>query len=271
MELRAVFAILGRWLWLIGLCVAAGLGGAAYANRAIEPLYEAVTLVAVNQLSPEGALTNYDNLLANELLAKSYAETMNSRPILADVISLLELDTSPEQLNDHVSTVLLPSTQLMRIVVVDTNPQRAADIANSVVAVFREHNLERMSARYSVARDALEIELAAAQKEVDTLTAELARVRDPKSGTLPERIRDTENAANRSRARHTALAEAFARVTIAETQAADSIDVLEPAYPIYDPIWPDPTLNLIVAAVAGALVGCGIALFLGKPLPATHP
>lgn len=268
MEIRTAIAILGRWFWLIGLCIAAGITGASYANRTIEPQYEAGALLAVNQLSAEGALTNYDNLLANELLAKSYAETMNSRPILADVIADLGLDTVPEELNDRVSTVLLPSTQLLRVVAVDTNPQRAADIANTVVAVFREQNAARIGTRYADARQQLERELAAAQAQIDQGTAELARLRDPARSFQPEQIRDAEAALNRHRANHAALADAVASVRVAETQAVDSIDVLEPAYPIYDPVWPDPTLNLMVAAIAGALVGICIALFLGKPAAA---
>lgn len=271
MDIRTVVSVLLRWYWVLGLCTLAGLGGALYANSVIEPVYEAGVLVAVNQLSTEGSLTSYDNLLANELLAKSYAETINSRPIMAQVITALELEMSPEELNDHVSAVLMPDTQLMRVVVTASEPQRAADIANTTVAVFREQNQARLAARYAIAREALTGELATTQEEVDWWTNQVSKLRESPSTRTSEQTRDAEATLNRHRVSFEALSEALASVRLAETQAADSVDVLELAYPSYNPIWPDPLLNLVIAAVSGLGIGAGIALFLGKPQPLADP
>jgi capsular polysaccharide biosynthesis protein len=114
-DLTTAVTIVSRRLWIVALCGLAALGTAAFVNTRIVPEYKAVTLLAVNQISPEGNLTNYDTLLANETLAKSYAETIKSRAILTEVISRLNLDTTAGQFHERVTATLVPETQLLRL------------------------------------------------------------------------------------------------------------------------------------------------------------
>lgn len=268
MELRTALTIIGRWYWLVILCTVLGAGAAFFANRAIVPEYEAVTLLAVNQISSEGALTNYDNLLANELLAKSYAETIVSRPVLSAAIAELGLDTAPDNLKERITAVLKPQTQLMQLVVVDSDPQRAADTANAVVAAFREQNRAMLTERYALARQGIEDELALAQRDVDEWRAQVEWLNSLGKNASTAQLRDAEMMLNHYRSTYAALSEALANVRISETQVVDNIDVIELAYPDFDPVWPDPVLNLAVATIAGAIIGVYIALLLGKPAAA---
>ncbi|MFD0588441.1 YveK family protein [Paenibacillus sp. GCM10027627] len=60
-------------------------------------------------------------------------------PIVLDqVIKQLDLDASPGQLRSQIRVDSVDSSLITVITVADTNPERAADIANSVVSVFRE-------------------------------------------------------------------------------------------------------------------------------------
>ena len=265
MELQTVLTILVRRLWLVALCAAVATGAAFLVNGMLEPEYEAITMLAVNQLSSNGSLTSYDDLLANELLAKAYAETISSRSVLAEVITTLKLPTSPGELNSRITVVLVPQTQLLHLIVVDSDPQRAANTANTVVTVFREHNRSLITQRYTLARQSLEDELAVARADLDVWTNTVALLRERPGDASNEELYDAELTLNRYRNTYATISDALAKVQIAETQITDNIDVIEVAYPGSDPVWPNPVLNIAVAAVAGTLIGGFIALVTYRP------
>ena len=260
--------MLSRRLWLVALCAVVATGAAFLANSMLEPKYEAITMLAVNQLSSNGSLTNYDDLLANELLAKAYAETISSRPVLAEVITTLKLPTTPGELGNRITVALVPQTQLLHLIVVDSDPQRAANTANTVVTVFREQNRSLITQRYRLARQSLEDELALARGDLDVWTNTVEQLRKRQGAASNEQLYDAELTLNRYRNNYATLSDALAKLRIAETQITDNIDVIEMAYPINDPVWPNPVLNLAVAAVAGVLIGCFIALLAYRPAAA---
>jgi capsular polysaccharide biosynthesis protein len=263
MELTTALAIIGRRIWLVALCIVASAGAAVITNSSITPSYEASTTLAVNQLSPDGALTAYDNLLANELLAKTYAETIRSRPVLAEAGARLGLDQTPGELREQIEVMVVPETQLLRLIVTAVDPQRAADIANTLVVVFREQNQALLTQRYATARQGLEAELELAKRELDEGAGEVDELRAARGDAPDQQLRDAETALNRARNTYAALSEALASVRIAETQAVDTIDVIEVAYPPGEPVWPRPALTITVASLAGALIGTFIALLTG--------
>lgn len=265
MELKTALAMISRRIWLVALCIVAGAGAAVMANRSITPRYEASTTLTVNQLSAEGSLTAYDNLLANELLAKTYAETIKSRSVLSEAGARLKLDQTPGELKDQLEVMVVPQTQLMRLIVTASDPQQAADIANTVVVVFREQNRALLTQRYTTARQRLEAELELAKRDLDERASQVDELRAARASTSTQRLRDAETALNRARNSYDTLSAALASVRIAETQALDNIDVIEVAYPSSSPVWPNPALNIAVAAVAGALLGGFIALLAGVP------
>jgi uncharacterized protein involved in exopolysaccharide biosynthesis len=147
---------------------------------------------------------------------------------------------------------------------VDSDPQRAAETANTLVTVFREQNQALLSQRYSTARERLEAEMLLTRENLDVSSQALDELRQEQD-TPAQQLRDAEIRVNQERNQYAALSEAVAKLYIAETQAVDNIDVIELAYPSSSPVWPNPTLNLAVAAVAGLGIGLFIALILGRP------
>lgn len=67
---------------------------------------------------------------------KSYAQIINAPATLQPVIDRLQLATTPEALASRITAQAPPDTVVIRIQVVDENPERAAAIANEVSTQF---------------------------------------------------------------------------------------------------------------------------------------
>ena len=67
---------------------------------------------------------------------KSYAQIINSPINLAPVVKKLGLNVSPEKLANQITASAPLDTVLISLTVNDTNPKRAADIANAVAKQF---------------------------------------------------------------------------------------------------------------------------------------
>jgi capsular exopolysaccharide synthesis family protein len=94
---------------------------------------------------------------------KSYIQIINAPDTLRPVIEKLKLNTTPESLASRISATAPPETVVIRLEVVDTNPERASAIANEVAIIFSStvYNLELSASdssspvKVSVARPAV--------------------------------------------------------------------------------------------------------------------
>ena len=132
-------ALLGRfWLILAGGLLAA-VAGFAISAFALTPIYESTTKIYILNKS-ESATVTYSDVQMGTQLTKDYAELINSRYVLEEVIAKLSLaETEYEDLLDHVSVHTPADTRIVSITVTDTSPQQAKIIANCIREVAGEH------------------------------------------------------------------------------------------------------------------------------------
>ena len=132
-------ALLGRfWLILAGGLLAA-VAGFAISAFALTPIYESTTKIYILNKS-ESATVTYSDVQMGTQLTKDYAELINSRYVLEEVIAKLSLaETEYEDLLDHVSVHTPADTRIVSITVTDTSPQQAKNIANCIREVAGEH------------------------------------------------------------------------------------------------------------------------------------
>ena len=116
-------ALLGRfWLILAGGLLAA-VAGFAISAFALTPIYESTTKIYILNKS-ESATVTYSDVQMGTQLTKDYAELINSRYVLEEVIAKLSLaETEYEDLLDHVSVHTPADTRIVSITVTDTSPQ----------------------------------------------------------------------------------------------------------------------------------------------------
>lgn len=132
-------ALLGKvWLILTGGLFAAAVGFAVSAF-ALTPIYESTTKIYILNKS-ESATVTYSDVQMGTQLTKDYAELINSRYVLEEVIAKLSLpETEYEDLLDNVSVHTPADTRIVSITVTDTSPQQAMNIANCIREVAGEH------------------------------------------------------------------------------------------------------------------------------------
>ena len=139
MELRDYLRILHKGWILIVVCVLLGVGVAAVYSITVTPKYQATTKLYVSVQASDAAATG--DLVQGTSFARqaviSYVDVVSSARVLDKVISDLQLTTTAAALASSVSATTPLDTVLIEISVVNSDPAKAAEIANSVGKNFQ--------------------------------------------------------------------------------------------------------------------------------------
>lgn len=131
-----------RWKIILILPLIAALTSGIVSFLILKPVYEASTTIIVGKkasdTSQNNQLLDYNVLLANQQLAKTYATIAKSRTVEENVIKDLGLSTTYEELDQNIVVDSVKNTEVLEIKVTNTDPELAAQIANSTAAQFSE-------------------------------------------------------------------------------------------------------------------------------------
>lgn len=134
MDLRDYLRIFHKNWILIALCALVGVGIAAAYSLVTTPKYEAKTELYVSVHASDNTATT--DLAQGTTFARqavtSYVSVVNSASVLDRVIDQLNLKTTANALATKVTADSPINTVLIDITVTDSDPRRAAQIANSV-------------------------------------------------------------------------------------------------------------------------------------------
>jgi capsular exopolysaccharide synthesis family protein len=135
-----------QWVVFV-LCVILGIGGAVAANLLLPRQYEsAVTwYFTTEDTSDRSASAAYQGSLLSEQRVKSYQELVTGPSITREVVERLNLDITPLELADSISTSTEIDTVLLTAAVTDRSPERAHRIADTLARVLADRvvDLER--------------------------------------------------------------------------------------------------------------------------------
>lgn len=115
---------------IVSFLVCAVLGAAATIFL-MKPVYTAVTRMYVLNRSSETLISSSDYNVSNYMVS-DYEVLITGENVAKEVIKQLDLNTTTEALISRISVEAIENTRVLQIQVVDTDAQRAADIANSV-------------------------------------------------------------------------------------------------------------------------------------------
>jgi polysaccharide biosynthesis transport protein len=252
-DLRRQIAIVRTWLPLLILCVILA-GGAAFAiSTALPKTYEAKATLIVGQ-SLSAASPDYNQLLVSQRLSTTYAAVATTRPILDAVIAGLDLPVTSDELAKRVRADAALDSTLLTITAQDTDPARAAAIANAMAEqlIAASPALQGRQAEFQASIDsdlkATQAQIAATQAEAETLSGLTNRTakQDADLQTLEGRL--------------VSLRSTYATLlSYASGNETNLLSVVEPAVAPPAPVSPRPLLNALLAAVLGLLVVGGIA------------
>lgn len=167
MELRDYFALFVKWIWLV--IVLAILGSAAgYVFSTLQvPVFQAKTQVLVMRSAQDKSSDL--SYLNEQQLTQTYVQLLKTTPVLSSTAE--RTGYSIPAANITVSQV--PNTQILTIVVEDTNPEQVANFANNMVQVLIEQNDNLQTGRYSATEDTLRTQITQVESQISLLQTDI--------------------------------------------------------------------------------------------------
>jgi non-specific protein-tyrosine kinase len=252
---REYAGLLWHWAWLLVL-VAVLAGGVAYfVSTQQTPIYEASTLVMVNGGS--GLQYNsYSSVTLSQQLTTTYAKIMTASPVLAAVSTQLGYNVSAQS----VSVQPVQDTQLMTVTVTDTDPSRAALIANTLVSVFADQIKADQTSQFADSKKSLEDEMASLDSQIQSTTQQIASLgTDANTEVERAQLNAVLSQDQNSRA---SLMQSYQQIQLAEAQSISSVIPKDPAVPSQSPVQPRPLRDSVLAAVVGLFLAAGVIFLI---------
>lgn len=139
-NLSELFEVIRKRMVLI---IGGGLAGIILASVItyffITPQFNSSTQLLVNRAKDESQVaTQWNDLQTDVQMINTYKDIIKGPVILEDVRKKLSTTSSVEQLASKIEIITQQNSQVFTIKVTDSDPYKAADIANTVAAVFQE-------------------------------------------------------------------------------------------------------------------------------------
>ena len=101
-------------------------------NLLITPMYTSTTSMYVLTRSGDSSGVTYSDLQTGTQLTQDYMELVKSRPVLEQVIAVLNLDMSTAELENSITTENTANTRILTINVQNEDPKAAKEIADAL-------------------------------------------------------------------------------------------------------------------------------------------
>lgn len=170
MELRQYLSMLIHWAWLLILGLILGVLGGYLASRYETPIYQASTKVLIMQAPEERIQNLYAS--SNQQLSQTFTELLVTRPIIAATSERLGYNFSAGQ----VRVQRVRDAELIQIIVQDDEPNKAAEIANTLVKVFLEQNEALQSSRFASTEESLLAQRQQVEQQISSLQTQLTEL-----------------------------------------------------------------------------------------------
>jgi succinoglycan biosynthesis transport protein ExoP len=125
-----------RWLIIAGVLLLCLIAAAGYA-RTVPTTYVASSSMYVSMATGTSVNDSYQGGLAAQQRVRSYVDLASSATLAKRTIDDLSLELSVSDVQGKITASSPPATTMIIISVRDSTPERARDIANTVVAQFR--------------------------------------------------------------------------------------------------------------------------------------
>jgi succinoglycan biosynthesis transport protein ExoP len=257
MELQNFLVPVKRWWWLLVAAAAVAAFFSLLAGLRQPPLYRSSATVMIGR-AIEDPNPSDPQFYTSQRLAATYAAIAARQPIQEAVKAALGLSELPEYVVRP-----LPNTQLVEIVVSDTDPIRtqavAAELANQLILQSPTSRPEDAHRQAFIDRqlDDLQVKIQATQDEIDGRQSELANL------SSARQISDKHNQINALQSRLDTLRDNYTDLLANSSRGAmNTISVIEPAVLPARPIGPNVFLMVVAAVVFALAVALGAVYLL---------
>lgn len=143
MDIRKIFNIFKRWIWLLvlGALIAGGVG--YYLSNRETPMYRTSTRFVVLRAASTSYYDYYAYIDYQQLIS-TYAQLLSAESLLNEVSQEVGFPVYANQ----ATAEQIEDTQFVRLTVTNEDPVKAATIANTLVNVLIQQNEQLQSVRY---------------------------------------------------------------------------------------------------------------------------
>lgn len=207
MELKQYLSIIRRWAWLLILGLLLGAAGGYWGSSNQTPIYEASTRLLVMR-APQEKTSDY-TYLSDQQLTQTYIQLVTTKPVLDAVSAELDYVLDPESLKVQQ----IRDTQVIQLTVEDENAERAASIANALIAQLITQNEALQAGRFTSTEANLQEQIKQMEAQISGLQTVITQVSN-------QNLKD----------QMTELEAQIAPLQEEKTKLEQEIALLEPAY-----------------------------------------
>jgi succinoglycan biosynthesis transport protein ExoP len=185
MNLKDYLEVFKRRKWIIILAIVLATFTAWVAASRQRPLYQATVTIAIPMRTDLGYVTGASDSSSPNLEREMQIQILRiqSLPLAEQVAKKLKLGMSPRKLLGMVDAEVLPDASFaFELTVTDSNPLRAAQIANSYGEALNEVNEKADKRELAAVIEPVEKKLAEYEKQMSLLSKEIDAARQQPSG-----------------------------------------------------------------------------------------
>lgn len=172
MDVKQIFSLIKRWLWLLILGSVIGTGIGYYISVRQTPIYQAQARFVILP----AAQTTYDyySYLNNQDLIDTYAQLLTTEELLYQASETLGFPVRKGQ----ATAQQVDDTKFVVLTVKDPDPFKAATIANGLVEIMISQNENLQSVQFSAAEKNLQDRIDQAEEQIATLESQITQMSD---------------------------------------------------------------------------------------------
>lgn len=169
MEIQQYLNLVKRWAWLLILATVLGVAAGWVYSQYQTPLFRSSTMIMIMQPS-QNQLPDYF-YVNDQQLTQTFTELLVAQPVIQTASQRLGYEVDQRQ----ITVEQVPNAELIQVTVDDSNPQRAADIANTLVSAFLEQNELVQNSRFASAEESLQAQIQQVDQNIRNLQGQLAQ------------------------------------------------------------------------------------------------
>lgn len=247
--------VLKQWKVILICFLTVGLG-TYIGSKLITPIYQSTSVVQVAIRSANNQ-ADYSSLLASDQLVQTEASLAISDPVLREVASHNHGLTVQQLANTVTSTVKL-NTQLFQIDVVNSNPARAAALANDIAETLIKQQLQVIQQENTQSQQQIQQDLEATGQNIDLITSQISALQ-AKEGNQAK-IAVLQAQLNGLQQHYSQWQTLLAQLELTQAQNGDFLRIAQPAQPGISPVRPNVLINTGAGLLAGAFLGVLLAI-----------
>lgn len=254
-----------RWWWVaVALPLLAAIS-AYVLSSTLTPMYEANASLLIDASQTNNAAI-YNDLLAAERLSRTYSSLATTDAVLDETARRIGGELTADEIDDMTGVSAVADTQLLKVSVTDSDPERASLVANTLSAVFTEQVQEQRTSNGDSGAASIAEDIAEVRAQIDDTAAQIAELElrpDAASGVAQTEIQQHRTLLNAYQTTYAGLLEVQQRYALSSVESAVRVYIANPASMPTEPVSPRKTLNTAVGGVLGALLATGIIIVLG--------